>query len=841
MTFHRAPLILLALLILPPAEPALAAPATPEQPAPSQSVALADAPATTPLPLLEITTSNPGDRRALARLDLDLVAGRPGAWAHAIGWPGTIERLDAAGLTWRIVEQDYGAALARDRTGVPAPGRPGFPEATPPVGSGSLGGFYDYAEVNAIVNNFAANDVAGIVSEVETIGTSLQGRPIRAIRIGSDAQPADSRPRVLFTALTHAREPGGMQVLLHFMEQLINGYGTDPNLTYLVNEREIWFVPLVNPDGYVLNQNTWTSTGSFGLWRKNLRDNNSDGATSIADGVDLNRNFGFQWGYDNLGSSPTFSNQTYRGTGPFSEPETVALRNFSIQHEFATANNFHTFGELCLYPWGYIAANSPDSAWFIPLTEEMMEDADYTYGYSTEVLYPVNGDANDWMYGDVNAKPKAMAVTTEVGDQNDGFWPPQNRIAVLAASQDRANRVLAYAAGVYVTAGDPAIVTVDGWWHPGLDAEIAVTLTNKGLLPSDGALTATATTTVAGITLPDDVSTFPPLASGESAGPLAGDGFTLNASASVPPGTRVPIVLTITDAGAYVLLDTVTVTVGEPVVAFADDGSAGLAAWTTSGTWGMETDGGDDVFSDSPAGDYPSNASAALTLDAPLDLSGGAVATLTFRHTYEIEGGYDAGRAEISTDGGGSWIALPGVMTRGGHGTTGNYAGGTQPAGQPCYDATQRVEAAETIDLTPWAGLTDVRLRFRFTSDSSLNYDGWRIDDVAVLVYPVDVSAVADGVTAAPPRLSAPAPNPFAGGTRLTAAFDASTHYRAAVYTADGRLVRILAEGFTRAGSRDLMWDGRKSDGTNAASGAYFIQVESDRAGSVSRKVIRIR
>jgi hypothetical protein len=182
-------------------------------------------------------------------------------------------------------------------------------------------------------------------------------------------------------------------------------------------------------------------------------------------------------------------------------------------------------------------------------------------------------------------------------------------------------------------------------------------------------------------------------------------------------------------------------------------------------------------------------------------------------------------------------------MTRPGHGTTGNYAGGTQPSGQPCYDATQRIEAQETIDLSAWAGLTDVRLRFRLTSDSGLNYSGWKIDDVEVLVYPVDVSAVTDPVAAiAPPRLSAATPNPFSNGTRLTAEFAAPSRYRAAVYSADGRLVRILAEGFSGAGTRDLTWDGRNADGSRAASGAYFIRVEAGRGlGNVSRKVIRIR
>jgi carboxypeptidase T len=794
------------------------------------------------LSLIEIDLHDSLDRARLASLELDLVSERHGAWVRAIGWPGTTEALTQAGFSWRILEEDYGAALAAGRTPT-LPTTGAGPAAVPPEGSGSMGGFYTLAEVTALLDSLALNDTQGLVSNVISIGTSLQGRPIPAIRIALESRPDLSRPRVLYTALTHAREPEGMQILVHFMKQLISGYGTDPNLTYLVNEREMWFVPVVNPDGYIQNQNTWTSTGSFGLWRKNLRDNDNNHLVNSQDGVDLNRNFGYQWGYDNLGSSPTWSSQTYRGTGPFSEPETSVLRSFCLAKGFSSANNYHTFAEICLYPWSYLGANAPDSTFLIRLSDDLMQDAAYAYGFASQILYPVNGDANDWMYGDLISKPRVFAFTTEAGDQNDGFYPPVSRIPVLAASQDRSNRVLAYAAGTYVRAEDATLVSADGFWHPGLSTGVSVTLRNAGLVASNGGVTVSASTAAAGVTVTDAVSTYAPLAPGLSAVPLGSDLITLAASAAVPAGSRIPLVLTITDGGAYVLTDTVTVVVGRPVTAFSDDASAGLARWIAAGGWELQVVSGDTVFSDSPAGDYAPNADATLSLAAPLDLSGGIAAALTFRHVFDIEGGFDAARVEVSTNGGTSWTSLPGTMTRRGHGATGGYSGGRQVLNEPCYDGTQRFEAPETVDLSAYAGLTDLRLRFRLASDSAIQGDGWRIDEVKVLVYPVDVSAADD----VPPeareraRLSTATPNPFANGTSIVVSFSVPTRFRASVHSADGRLVRILAEGYSAEGSRDLYWDGRTAEGETAASGAYFVRLDSGAGGTLTRKVIRIR
>src|SRR5690606_27290450 len=146
----------------------------------------------------------------------------------------------------------------------------------------------------------------------------------------------EGEPEALYTGVHHAREPGSMMAVLYFMYYLAEQYETNPEVRDLVDERRLFFVPVVNPDGYVVNETTDPDGG--GMWRKNLRDN-GDGSF----GVDVNRNYGYEWGYDDVGSSPLPGSETYRGPAPFSEPEIVALRDFlEGGRRVSMAFNYHT-------------------------------------------------------------------------------------------------------------------------------------------------------------------------------------------------------------------------------------------------------------------------------------------------------------------------------------------------------------------------------------------------------------------------------------------------------------------------------------------------------------------
>jgi len=221
------------------------------------------------------------------------------------------------------------------------------------------------------------------------------------------------------------------------MWYLLENYSTNPDGKFLVDNTEMFFVPCVNPDGYEYNRTT--NPGGGGMWRKNRRNNGS------TYGVDLNRNYGYNWGYDNTGSSPTSSSDTYRGTAAFSEPETQAMRNFCNARQFKTALNAHTYSNLLIYPWGYLPSlYTPDSATFVNWSILMCETSRFLYGTGDQtVQYVVNGDSDDWMYGEQLSKPKILAMTPEAGSSSDGFWPASSRIIDICKTTFNQNLNLA--------------------------------------------------------------------------------------------------------------------------------------------------------------------------------------------------------------------------------------------------------------------------------------------------------------------------------------------------------------------------------------------------------------
>jgi len=286
-----------------------------------------------------------------------------------------------------------------------------------------------------------------ITTDTMTIGQTLEGRDIIAFKISDNPEIDEDEPEIFYNAAIHAREVITPLVLLDFMLYLLDNYGTDSLATYLVNEREMWFVPIVNPDGYQYNVDTqWPG----GMWRKNRR-NNGDGTW----GVDLNRNFGYMWGYDDIGSSPDGDDETYRGTGPFSEPATQVFRDFVAAHEFVICMTYHSCSNLYLWPFGYNGSFTPDEDIFFALGDSMNTFNGYKHGLDA-IGYPTNGSTDDWLYGDQTVINKIFGITIEVGNYySDGFWPATNRIDPLIAENLQPNLFIADVAGHVETILDP--------------------------------------------------------------------------------------------------------------------------------------------------------------------------------------------------------------------------------------------------------------------------------------------------------------------------------------------------------------------------------------------------
>jgi hypothetical protein len=295
----------------------------------------------------------------------------------------------------------------------------------------AMGGYHTYSEVMAALDSMHTLHPSITTAKMD-IGHSYEDSVIWAIKISDNPTVDEDEPEVFFNSLIHAREPAGMEVLLYFMWYLLDNYGTDPVATHLINDRELWFVPVVNPEGYCYNE--YQHPGGGGMWRANRRDCGPDY------GVDLNRNWGYMWGYDNEGSSPYCGEETYRGTGPFSEPSTQAMRDFILSHHFVMCLDNHTYGMWLIYPWCYDRLYTPEHSLFVAITDSMAALNGHTPGTAWETVnYPVNGGSVDWEYGEAGI----IGISPEIGNESDGFWPPPSRILPLCQLELPANLLYA--------------------------------------------------------------------------------------------------------------------------------------------------------------------------------------------------------------------------------------------------------------------------------------------------------------------------------------------------------------------------------------------------------------
>lgn len=284
---------------------------------------------------------------------------------------------------------------------------------------GSMGGFKTLAEIEQELDRLS-NTYPNIVSPKFAIGTSVQGRSIWAIRVSDNPTIDETQePVAYFDALHHAREPMSGESLTLYADYLCQNYGMDEEVTRMVESRNIVFVPCVNPDGYEYNRQIAPNGG--GLWRKNRRNNGG------SFGVDLNRNYGHEWGSQWSGSSGNPTSDIYRGPSAFSEPETRACRDLLAAHPPGMSISAHCFGNLWIYSWGYDTVFTPDNGLFRSYSQAMTAQNGWSYGTAWEVLYTANGGSDDWHY----AAHGSFAFTPEIGGSSDGFWPAPSRILPL--------------------------------------------------------------------------------------------------------------------------------------------------------------------------------------------------------------------------------------------------------------------------------------------------------------------------------------------------------------------------------------------------------------------------
>lgn len=472
----------------------------------------------------------------LAAVHLPPPAGSGEGSVEVIANRAEAKRIAAKGLSIRRIERR--AAPGRP-SAAPSSAKSAASTLPPGFGGGKLGGYYDLAEIEALLDHYAATYPA-IVAPKIVIGTSVEGRPIHALKVSDAPGVSENEPRILIDALHHAREPASMQTAFLLLHRLVADYGVDPEITGLVNGREIFFIACVNPDGYAHNAAIAPAGG--GLWRKN-RAVLPGGCV----GVDLNRNYAFQFGIDDVGSSPNPCAESYRGPAPLSEPESRAVEAFAAQLGVRVAVSLHAHGRQMIHPFGHALLAPSDLAVYEAHGEMLAASNGYVFGAVSDTVGFANGNYVDHMHSVIGAEAWAFEIGTS-------FWPSMSELLEVAESNLAPLRRLIAVAGsdlevIGVTAVDVG-GDLDGHPEPGELVEPRIVLRNLGRMAA-----APFSLSIA----PVDPSIAAPGAG--AAGPVLAplgqttigkNALRLALPTTLAPGTRVELLVTIAFDGRTV-------------------------------------------------------------------------------------------------------------------------------------------------------------------------------------------------------------------------------------------------------------------------------------------------
>lgn len=284
--------------------------------------------------------------------------------------------------------------------------------------------YHTYEEVRAEITALASAHPS--IVRVDTLGYSTQeGMDIWGVKVSDNVQTDEDEPVVLFDGVHHAEEIMGLETIMWMLDELTSAYGVDDTMTAWVDDCELWFIPILNPEGHAVVTAEIDTT-----WRKNKLDNNANGQFDLDyDGVDPNNNYDFNW---EQGGSDNPQSEFYRGVAPFSENETQVMRDFCLQHKPVFALNYHSprssDGDVVYYPWYWVGFGfAPDHYVIYDVATELSQktldenDEPFTaeYGFATQ------GKARNWQYGVVGTIGYTMEILSFLcipgGDRVDGI------------------------------------------------------------------------------------------------------------------------------------------------------------------------------------------------------------------------------------------------------------------------------------------------------------------------------------------------------------------------------------------------------------------------------------
>jgi len=355
------------------------------------------------------------------REGLDIASVSPGEYVDIVAPQSTLDELARTGYSYEYLQYDCLSAELRD-------GR-------------AYTGYHNYNELAADLSDLSTEnpDICRVLILGEGHAENGYVWLVKILKREPETNAKEvweddpGKPNILIVGCHHAREPMSVEVTLSFAKYLCQNYSSNPTVKNIVDNMETYIIPCLNADGWVYDD----VEDYRRYWRKNAYDRDGDGTffedqgDGYGEGVDLNRNFTYQWGYDDYGSSPNWANPTYRGPSAGSEPEVEMIMGLAEDVGFVSAISFHTYGEWILRPWGYTDGYSSDNAKFVEMSQVINNEIYQHLGRYYQArggweMYNTNGDFVDYMYGEHDI----LAVTIEMNTSGQGgFYPDESYIA----------------------------------------------------------------------------------------------------------------------------------------------------------------------------------------------------------------------------------------------------------------------------------------------------------------------------------------------------------------------------------------------------------------------------
>jgi hypothetical protein len=709
--------------------------------------------------------------REILRSDMDITEVH-GNHVDLLVTPSQLGEIEARGNAARIVTADVYAG--------------------PPLRGGSwLPEYMSYTEAVAALNSLASTYPS--LTALDSIGTSIQGRTIWALKISDNPLVDENEPEVLVMGNHHAREVISVIIPMALADSMLTNYGMNATFTQWVDERETFIVPVVNPDGLVYVE----TTNLF--WRKNRRAN-----AGGSFGVDPNRNYAYEWGHDNNGSSASGSSEVYRGTAPASEPEVAAIQTFVDSREFVFSISYHSYSNLVLWGPGYKPALPEDQDIFAGFGELATQSNLYLPGNpASGAIYITNGDADDWLYHAASHE-KIFAFTPEVGSSSDYFNPPASRIPTLV-----------------IEGLDPSFVALEHADRPGRLAPPGPPVMDPVPASSDGS-------------------------------------FDVTWSAPVVADTEVVSYELTEKIGPAVITDDVD----SPALPFDLGGWSESTARAYSGSKSLYSGAGNDLNRICLAHDpYVVQPGDSFSFRAWYDIE------LDWDYAYAIvstDGGRTftnlAGTATTMSDPNGNnadngitgtssawslhsyslaaYVGLPVWLgfryyTDGGVAPEGIYVDNVWPV--QTWTTTWVVSTGIGGTTYSISGRGDGTYYYSVRGQDAEGDWGYRSADEPVTV---NLSTGAPLASQSGFFLGKPVPNPSGGSMTIRFGLAGSSEHTLVVHDVAGRRVRLLSSGIARAGVHTVRWDGRDDGGDPVASGIYVYRLSSPAGDRVERATV---